>query len=82
MQVHPRKLRKELEAAAAEDLGNLRKEMIGATSELPGLTTKSAFHRMAIAFEAGRRCGVQQAIETATNIAHSQEPFESVSVRF
>lgn len=61
--VYPTELRTELETAAALDLGDLRKEMILLTSELPGLTTKSAFQRMAICFEAGFRCGVHASIE-------------------
>ncbi len=61
-------LKRELEAAAALDLGDLRREMIRLTSELPGLTTKSAFHRMAIAHEAGFRLGILKSIDALNRL--------------
>ena len=61
-------MKRELEAAATLDLGDLRREMVRLTSELPGLTTKSAFHRMAIAHEASFRLGVLKSIEAIQNL--------------
>jgi hypothetical protein len=70
--IYPAMLRNELENSSALNLCDLAHELQALSEELPGLATAVANREwglprlglaMAISFEAGRRCGVHQAIE-------------------